>query len=715
MNLFELFVKIGVDDQASGKLSDLSSKLGNGLKTAAKIGTAAVGAAAAGITALTTAAVNNYAEYEQLVGGIETLFEDLSWDVGQNAAKAFQTAGLSANEYMSTAMSFAASLNQSLTRIDGNIARSAEMTDQAIIDMADNANKMGTDIGMIQNAYQGFAKQNYTMLDNLKLGYGGTAQEMYRLLERAAELDETFAKTANFSIDSKGHLEAEFADITQAIHIVQTEMGITGTTAKEAGQTISGSVSSMKSAWTNLVTGFADGNADIESLIEDLVETIVGDGTENNLGVIGNVLPAIETALDGIASLIEGAAPKIIEILPGLVERVVPSVISAATGMVNAVIAVLPDLLNTVVDALIQNAPVLITAAIGLVQSLIQGIQDNYQILVDGATQIVTQLTTGILNMLPQIIALGLDLIVSLANGIAENVDELLPAVLEAVTSIGNALIENAPELINAGIELASAIMNGILEQFAGLEPIIMAVVAAFGAYRAITLASEVASKAMAAGQWLVNAAMNANPIMLIVTLIAGLVAAVITLWNTNEGFRTAVITAWEAIKSAASTIFTAIAEFFTVTIPEAFNSFVTFISNGVSSFLSIGSEIVENIKQGINDAWNGLVEWFNGIWDSLFGGRNVDVGVSGSGTATVDGSHAGGLAYVPYDGYIAELHEGERVLTSKEAKAYRSKNTGSVVNITVNMTGNADENTGKRIGQQIVKEMRYRGMVTVG
>ena len=163
MNLFELFVKIGVDDQASGKLSDLSSKLGNGLKTAAKIGTAAVGAAAAGITALTTAAVNNYAEYEQLVGGIETLFEDLSWDVGQNAAKAFQTAGLSANEYMSTAMSFAASLNQSLTRIDGNIARSAEMTDQAIIDMADNANKMGSDLSMIQTAYAGFAKQNYTI------------------------------------------------------------------------------------------------------------------------------------------------------------------------------------------------------------------------------------------------------------------------------------------------------------------------------------------------------------------------------------------------------------------------------------------------------------------------------------------------------------------------------------------------------------------------
>ena len=163
MNLFELFVKIGVDDQASGKISDLSSKLGNGLKTAAKIGTAAVAAAGTAIVAIGKQAIEQYAEYEQLVGGIETLFEDLSWDVGQNAAKAFQTAGLSANEYMNTAMSFAASLNQSLLATEGNIARSADLTDKAILDMADNANKMGTSMESIQYAYAGFAKQNYTI------------------------------------------------------------------------------------------------------------------------------------------------------------------------------------------------------------------------------------------------------------------------------------------------------------------------------------------------------------------------------------------------------------------------------------------------------------------------------------------------------------------------------------------------------------------------
>ena len=367
MNLFELFVKIGVDDQASGKLSDLSSKLGDGLKTAAKIGTAAVGAAAAGITALTTAAVNNYAEYEQLVGGVETLFKGSADKVQEYAANAYKTAGMSANEYMETVTSFSASLLQSL---DGDTAAAAEKANLAITDMSDNANKMGTSMEMIQNAYNGFAKQNYTMLDNLKLGYGGTKEEMQRLLNDAEKLSGQ-----KFDLSSYG-------DIVDAIHVVQTEMGITGTTAFEAGRTISGSVGAMKSAWTNLVTGFADGSADIGGLIDNLVTTIVGDGTENNLGVIGNVLPAIETALGGIAKLIEGAAPKIIEILPGLVERVVPSVISAATGMVNAVIAVLPDLLNTVVDALIQNAPALIAAAIGLVQSLIQGIQDNYQILV---------------------------------------------------------------------------------------------------------------------------------------------------------------------------------------------------------------------------------------------------------------------------------------------------------------------------------------------
>ena len=281
MNLFELFVKIGVDDQASGKLKDLGGKLGNGLKTAAKIGTAAVGAAAAGITALTKAAVDNYAEYEQLVGGVQTLFglggqtlEEYAETVGKttdealdawleyttgerivlnNSEKAFRTAGMSANEYMATVTGFSAALLQGL---GGDTKKAAEIADLAVTDMADNANKMGTSMELIQNAYQGFAKDNFTMLDNLKLGYGGTAGEMARLINDSGVLGKSIKVT------NKTVADVPFDKVIEAINVIQTRMGITGTTAKEAGRTIAGSVGAMKAAWTNLVTGLADKNAD---------------------------------------------------------------------------------------------------------------------------------------------------------------------------------------------------------------------------------------------------------------------------------------------------------------------------------------------------------------------------------------------------------------------------------------------------------------------
>ena len=331
MNLFELFVKIGVDDQASGKLKDISSKLGNGLKTAAKIGGAAVGVATTGILALTKNAVESYAEYEQLVGGVETLFKNSSDKVKKYADEAYKTAGLSANDYMSTVTSFSASLLQSL---GDDTEAAAEYADMAIIDMADNANKMGTSMEMIQNAYQGFAKQNYTMLDNLKLGYGGTKKEMERLIKDANRVKKANGEMADLSIDS-------FADITEAIHIVQTEMGITGTTAQEAGSTVQGSIGSMKSAWENLVTSIANDDADLESAIDNLVKTIVGDGTEGNGGVIGNLLPKIETALGGIATVIEHLAPVISEAIPVLVETVLPSILTAAGEVLMAIIGVI--------------------------------------------------------------------------------------------------------------------------------------------------------------------------------------------------------------------------------------------------------------------------------------------------------------------------------------------------------------------------------------
>ena len=392
MNLFELFVKIGVDDQASGKLSKLSSSLGKGLATAAKIGTAAVGAAAAGIATLTKAAVDNYAEYEQLVGGVDTLFKDSSQKVQQYASEAFRTAGMSANEYMSTVTSFSASLLQSL---GGDTEAAAEYANQALTDMSDNANKMGTDMSLIQNAYQGFAKANYTMLDNLKLGYGGTQSEMQRLIEDAAKLSDT--------VDAQ---DMSFANIVKAINVVQTEMGITGTTALEAGRTISGSVGAMKSAWANLVTGLADGNADIGKLVDNLVTTIVGDGTESNLGVLGNILPAVEKALLGAGKLIKGAVPILVEMLPGLLEQILPVLLSSATDLVRSVVAVLPqivqlvidilpELLDFVVDALIDNAPMLIVAAVELVLALAAGLIDAMPRLIQAIPTIIKETVDG--------------------------------------------------------------------------------------------------------------------------------------------------------------------------------------------------------------------------------------------------------------------------------------------------------------------------------
>ena len=359
MNLFELFVKIGVDDQASGKLKDLGGKLGSGLATAAKIGTAAVGAAAAGIAAMTTAAVNNYAEYEQLVGGVETLFKDSADTVLKYAEGAYATAGLSANQYMTTVTSFSASLLQSL---GGDTEAAAKKADVAITDMADNANKMGSSLETLQTAYAGFAKGQFMLLDNLKLGYGGTQEEMKRLLADAEKISGI-----KYDISS-------YADIVDAIHVIQTEMGIAGATALEAGTTIQGSVGAMKSAWQNLLTGLADGNADIGQLIDNLVTTIVGDGTESNLGVLGNILPAVERALVGVGKLIEGAIPVLVEILPGLLEQLVPVLISSATSLVSSVIEILPKLVDLIVDTLIDNAPMLIVAAVELILALAGGL-----------------------------------------------------------------------------------------------------------------------------------------------------------------------------------------------------------------------------------------------------------------------------------------------------------------------------------------------------
>lgn len=349
-----------------------------------------------GIVNLGKEAIANYAEYEQLVGGVETLFKDSAGVVEDYANNAYKTAGLSANQYMETVTSFSASLLKSL---NNDTIKSAEVADMAITDMSDNANKMGTSMESIQNAYQGFAKQNYTMLDNLKLGYGGTKSEMERLLADASKISGI-----KYDISSLN-------DVYQAIHVIQGELGITGTTAKEASTTISGSINSMKSAWTNLVTGIADDNANFDSLISNFVESV--------MTMAGNILPRISIALDGIVELILGLADTL-----------------------------LPQILEIGVE---------------LIQNLIAGITGNIENLMSGINQVINTIITALVLMLPQIIEAGIQVIVSLITGIASSLPTLIPQIIDCVLLIAETLLDNTDLIIDAGIQLIIGLADGLL------------------------------------------------------------------------------------------------------------------------------------------------------------------------------------------------------------------------------------------------------------
>ena len=369
---------------------------------------------------LATDAVMAFADTEQLVGGVETLFGRSAYIVENNAKKAFETAGLSANEYMETVTSFSASLLQNL---GGNTVEAAHLADQAIRDMADNANKMGSDMASIQNAYQGFAKQNYTMLDNLKLGYGGTKSEAERLLADAEALNDGFRAQR----DEAGKLTLAYTDMIQAIHIVQDNMGITGATAEEAAKTISGAISSMKAAGTNLLSGIANPDADVAALTADYTKTIKT--------VVKNVAPAAKAAISG---MIGAGSQMASELAPELLK----------TG---------GELLTEIVDGMIQSAPEMAQSA--------------------GA--IVSELAVGIVNMAPQLVELGLIVLESFIEGIAENTDTLVPAIVDAIIKITETLLEHLPDLIAAAGELIGALASGLIQAIPQLVMQIPQIIAA--------------------------------------------------------------------------------------------------------------------------------------------------------------------------------------------------------------------------------------------
>lgn len=451
-------VVIETDLDSKGFKSGLS-KMQSIAKTGFQAVATSVGVAATAITGLVVASTKAYADYEQLVGGVDTLFKNSSKKLQEYADEAYKTAGMSANEYMSTVTSFSASLLQSL---GNDTEKATEYANQAVIDMSDNANKMGTSMEMIQNAYQGFAKQNYTMLDNLKLGYGGTKEEMERLIEDANRVKEANGEMADLSIES-------FADVTEAIHIIQTEMGITGTTAKEADSTITGSLNSVKASWENLMVAMADPKADMSKIFDELIASVKTFGK--------NVIPIAEEALMGVAELINELLPEIVEGIPSILEEFLPILVEAGTNLLTGLITGITENLDmlvstvltcimTIVNVIIENLPLILQMGIQIIVQLIQGIAQQAPTLIPQIIDCIMLMVDTIIDNLDLIIEAGIELILALTLGLIDAIPKLLERLPEIIVKIVTKLTE--PEmlskLIGAALTLIIALAGGLIK-----------------------------------------------------------------------------------------------------------------------------------------------------------------------------------------------------------------------------------------------------------
>lgn len=570
---------------SASKMSSVMKGIGSCAIKVGK-GLAVAGAAAAtAVTALVSKSVGAFADYEQLTGGVETLFgaggrsvEEYAQSVGksvsdiqgkydslmsaqnavlENANKAYMTAGMSANEYMDTVTGFSASLISSL---GGDTNKAADYANSALVDMSDNANKMGTDMESIKNAYQGFAKQNYTMLDNLKLGYGGTQEEMKRLLSDAEKLTGQ-----RYDISS-------FADITQAIHAIQTQMDITGTTAKEASTTISGSWGSLKAAFENTLVGLTTGGEMFDQSLDALVDSAKTFGQ--------NVIPAITGALSGVGSLIESLAPVIVAELPSMVSDILPHLVSATKSLVTGLISQLPALGKAVLDAIPS--------------------------IFDGMTDVIGESSVGKLK--------------GSFEGLKNTITDTFSNIGPMLKDFCEGGISTFCDALSTAMDLAS----GAISVIEALSPVIGAVAGAIITYKGAVLlwnAAETAKNVVmgisTAAQWALNVAMTANPIGIVIVAIGALVGAFIVLWNKSEGFRNFWINLWEKVKAIVTSAW------------EGIKAGFEKIKNGISA-----------VKEKVSTMWNGVKEKTSELW----GGVKNAVSEKLNNIKSAYDAHGGGL-----------------------------------------------------------------------
>ena len=628
MNIFELVATLRLDssdyekgiDDARGKAKGLGDGLKKGFGIAAGAAAAAVSAAAAGIAAISKQAVSAYGNYEQLVGGVETLFgargaasvQEYASMVGkavdevgdefsslmeaqnlamENASRAYQTAGLSANDYMQTMTSFAASLKQSTS---SNV-EAAQVADMAMQDMSDNANKMGTSMESIQNAYQGFAKQNYMMLDNLKLGYGGTKTEMERLLADAEKIhEETTGEVTHYDINN-------LADVYNAIHDVQENLGITGTTAKEAMTTIQGAANMTKAAWENVLTAMA-GGGDLEQAMDGLITALFGD--EEGTGLLNQIIPRLQQTFKGIGQFISKAAPYIAQNLPQLIQSTLPALLNAAIQLVVALIQNLPQIISMIAQALIDNFPLILEALLTLGEAL--------------------------LNWLVELVMSIQDKINSWFSELQGKIDAWFQGVGDKISEFIARVREKASEFIQAGVEMITGFIQSLYQGF-------------------LSLLTSV-------GEWV-----QANIIQPIKDKVGGML----------EAGQDLVARVKEGLQDGFSGLLSAVGGWVNDYIIQP-------IKNKATEMYNVGKSIIDNMWNGLKDAWASVKAWWDGLTFSI---KKATVIVDKPAGAS---EHAGGLEYVPYNDYPALLHVGEMVLTKNQADNYRAGNREGGNGITI-------------------------------
>lgn len=594
---------------AQGKLSSVFNKVGNVAVKAGKTVAVGIGAGATALTVLSKKAIDEYSNYEQLAGGVETLFKDSSSKVLGYANEAYRTAGLSANQYMETVTGFSASLLQSL---GGDTALASEKANQAVIDMSDNANKMGTSIEAIQNAYQGFAKQNYTMLDNLKLGYGGTKEEMQRLLDDAEKISGI-----HYDISS-------FADVTDAIHVMQESMGIAGTTSKEASSTIQGSIGMMSSAWSNFLTGMADPAQDFDSLLGNLVDSVVT--------VADNIVPRIIALLPRIVQGITDLISQLATYVPNVLGQLLPALIQGAVGLINQIVAILPSLIEIIIDQL----PLILAGIMQIFTGIVQALPDLITTITQALPEIILIVVQTLVNNLPILIQGIVQLVVGIVEALPEIITGLINALPQIISLIVQALIENIPILIQGAIQLVAGIVIAIPQIISALiqaiPQIITSIVTGFSPM--LDQMKQVASNVMNAVKEVFVNIWNA-----IKTAISNVLDAIkTTISNIWNGIKTTVTTVINAIKTTISTVFNAIKSTITnilngikttfsniwngikTTVTNVINGVKTGISNGLNAVKSTVSNILNGIKNTFTNVFNGVKNFVSGIVNWLKG-----------------------------------------------------------------------------------------------